>query len=328
MNKKVLITGGAGFIGSNFISYLLKNSNYSITNIDALTYAGNQESIKKFATYSNYRFVKADITNNVELDTAFDSHYDVIINFAAETHVDRSIQNARSFINTNIIGTHNLLQKILEKKANKMIQISTDEVYGSLQLGEKAFSEKTSLLPNNPYSASKASADLLVRSFYRTYKIPLIITRCSNNYGPYQHLEKLIPKTIYHALNNLKIPIYGNGTNIRDWLFVEDHCRAIHMVMERGEPGEIYNVGSNSEKTNLEVVQTILEMLGTTKKLITFIEDRKGHDYRYAINWLKLNHKLGWTPSVNFEDGIQKTIEWYINHQQWMKESIKTGDIV
>ncbi|MFC0271943.1 dTDP-glucose 4,6-dehydratase [Metabacillus herbersteinensis] len=326
MNKKVLITGGAGFIGSNFIRYLLQTNNYDITNIDAMTYAGNEENVKIFSSYSNYRFIKADITNNLELEKVFHCHYDMIINFAAETHVDRSIQNASSFIHTNVIGTHNLLQKVLEEKSGKMIQISTDEVYGSIGLKEKSFTETTPLSPNNPYSASKASADLLVRSFYQTYKLPLIITRCSNNYGPYQHPEKLIPKTIYHALNNLEIPVYGNGSNIRDWLFVEDHCRAIHTVMERGMSGEIYNIGSNNERTNLEVVQTILKILGKNEKLITFVEDRKGHDYRYAINWSKLNHKLGWTPSISFEAGIQKTVEWYIDHYQWVEKSVKAGD--
>ncbi|MCM3541125.1 dTDP-glucose 4,6-dehydratase [Priestia endophytica] len=327
MNKKVLITGGAGFIGSNFIRHLLKTKNYDITNIDAMTYAGNEESIKEFSNYSNYLFIKADITNNRELDKVFSDHYDIIVNFAAETHVDRSIQNASSFIHTNVIGTHNLLQKILEEKAGKMIQISTDEVYGSLELNENPFTETNPLSPNNPYSASKASADLLVRSFYKTYKAPIIITRCSNNYGPYQHPEKLIPKIIYHALNNLEIPIYGNGTNIRDWLFVEDHCRAIHTVMERGLSGEIYNIGSNNERTNLGVAQIILKILGKSEELITFVADRKGHDYRYAINWNKLNDKLGWTPSISFEDGIRKTLEWYMNHYQWIEKSIKTGDI-
>lgn len=247
MNKHLLVTGGAGFIGSNFISYLLSNTNYLITNVDSLTYAGNEQNMKPFETSNRYRFLKCDIGNEQELASIFDQEYEAIINFAAESHVDRSITNADPFIHTNIIGTFNLLQAVLTGKARKMIQISTDEVYGSLGPKDPPFTEGTALAPNNPYSASKASADLLVRSFHRTHQLPLIITRCSNNYGPMQHKEKFIPTIITNALNNKDIPLYGDGLNIRDWIYVDDHCRAIHTVLEKGVQGEVYNIGGAEE---------------------------------------------------------------------------------
>jgi dTDP-glucose 4,6-dehydratase len=311
LNKHLLITGGAGFIGSNFISYLLKHFNYSITNIDSLTYAANYISIKQFEDSTRYRFIKCDISNSKALQSVFDHQYDAIVNFAAESHVDRSILDAAPFINTNISGTFNLLQAVLSGKAKKMIQISTDEVYGSLQPADPPFNEETPLAPNNPYSASKGSADLLVRSFYKTHQLPLMITRCSNNYGPMQHPEKFIPKTIIHSLQNKKIPLYGDGLNIRDWIFVLDHCRAIQMVLERGIPGEIYNIGGTEEKTNLQVIETILNKLGKEMNLITYVQDRKGHDQRYSMNSAKISRELGWKPIVSFDDGIQRTIEWY-----------------
>ncbi|MBN8201191.1 MULTISPECIES: dTDP-glucose 4,6-dehydratase [Bacillaceae] len=311
MVKNLLVTGGAGFIGSNFISRILMNKNYYITNIDSLTYASNKKEIQAFEISNNYRFIKCDIGNEVELNEVFDLRYDAIINFAAETHVDRSILNAHPFIRTNIQGTFNLLQAVLKGKADKMIHISTDEVYGSLSPGDSPFTEQTPLAPNNPYSASKASSDLLVRSFYETYQLPLIITRCSNNYGPLQHTEKLIPKTITNALNNQEIPLYGDGLNIRDWIFVEDHCRGIEMVLEKGIAGEIYNIGGNNEKTNLEVIQIILNQLNKDKSLIKYIDDRKGHDRRYAMNSSKISKEVGWKPEVSFEEGISRTINWY-----------------
>lgn len=311
MKKHLLVTGGAGFIGSNFISYMLSNTNYYITNLDSLTYAGNLKNIEAFRESKKYRFIQCDISRVNELQSVFDQKYEAIINFAAESHVDRSIMNAVPFIYSNILGAFNLLQAVLSGKASRMIQISTDEVYGSLQPTEYPFTEKTSLSPNNPYSASKASADLLVRSFYQTHQLPLIITRCSNNYGPRQHTEKLIPQTIIHTLKNKEIPVYGDGSNIRDWIYVEDHCRAIHMVLQKGRAGEVYNIGGTEEKTNLEVVETILTQLGGDEKLVKMVKDRKGHDLRYAMDSSKITKELGWKPSISFSEGIQKTIDWY-----------------
>lgn len=311
MTKEVLITGGAGFIGSNFIQYLLKYSSYQITNIDALTYAGILENTQTFQNNDCYRFIRADIRNRHEMNLVLDRHYDVIINFAAESHVDRSIENAYPFIDTNVVGTLNLLNILLEGKAKMMLQISTDEVYGSLGLNDPPFTEETPISPNNPYAASKASADMLVRAFYQTYQIPLIITRCSNNYGPKQHPEKLIPKTICNALANKPIPIYGDGLYVRNWIFVEDHCRAIHNVLERGTIGEVYNIGGGEEKTNLEIVTFILDDLGKDRQLIRNVDDRKGHDRRYAMNCEKISREIGYKPTTDFENGMKKTIEWY-----------------
>ncbi|WP_264739389.1 dTDP-glucose 4,6-dehydratase [Cytobacillus firmus] len=311
MTKHLLITGGAGFIGANFISYLLSNTNYYICNADSLTYAANKELIQLFEKSGRYHFTQCDISNEASLSSVFTQEYEAIINFAAETHVDRSIINAAPFIHTNINGTFNLLEAVLKGKARKMIQISTDEVYGSLQPADPPFTEESPLAPNNPYSASKANADLLVRSYYKTHQLPLIVTRCSNNFGPMQHLEKLIPKTIYHAINNMKIPLYGDGLNIRDWIYVEDHCKAIHLALENGAPGEVYNIGGTEEKTNLEIVQMILKHLKKDTQLIHFIEDRKGHDRRYAMDSTKILKELGWKPCVSFEEGMKKTIEWY-----------------
>ncbi|HWO75386.1 MAG TPA: dTDP-glucose 4,6-dehydratase [Bacillus sp. (in: firmicutes)] len=309
--KDILVTGGAGFIGSNFIKFILNNTSYHITNVDKLTYAGNSSNMVNFDKHSRYRFFHCNIADNEQLKRVFDKKYFAIINFAAETHVDRSIENAAPFIETNIKGTFNLLNYVIHGKAEKYIQISTDEVYGSLSEDEPSFTEKSPLSPNNPYSASKASADLLVRSFYKTYQIPVMITRCSNNYGPHQHTEKFIPKIIQHALQEKKIPLYGDGMNIRDWLFVEDHCRAISMVLENGKPGEIYNIGGDCEKTNKEVILSILNILGKSKDLIEHVTDRKGHDRRYSINFQKIYKQIGWQPAVSFDDGIRKTIDWY-----------------
>jgi dTDP-glucose 4,6-dehydratase len=315
MAKEILVTGGAGFIGSKFIEYTLKNTPYSITNVDKLTYAGNLQNTNSFRKNNKYRFFQYDIANKEQLEQVFDRKYEAIINFAAETHVDRSIKEAEPFIQTNIQGTLNLLTSILQGKANRMIQISTDEVYGSLAENEPSFTELSPLSPNNPYSASKAGADLLVRSFYQTYQLPVMITRCSNNYGPHQHIEKFIPKVITQALQDKEIPLYGDGGNIRDWLFVEDHCRAIHMVLEQGRPGDVFNIGGACEMTNKEVIEMILDLLGKSTSLIQHVADRKGHDRRYSINFEKINAAQGWKPTVSFEEGIRKTIEWY--RQEW-----------
>jgi dTDP-glucose 4,6-dehydratase len=311
MSQQLLITGGAGFIGANFIAYLLRHTDYCITNIDALTYAGREENISGFKYSKRYRFIKGDITERDQLMMAFDKKYDAIIHFAAETHVDRSINDPYPFIKTNVYGTLNLLQTVLTGKAHKMIHISTDEVYGSLSHADPPFTEESNVAPNNPYSASKASADLLVRSFYKTHGLPLVITRCSNNYGPMQHPEKFIPKIITNALNNQEIPLYGDGLNIRDWVYVEDHCRAIHLVLEKGTAGEVYNIGGSEEKTNREVIEAILEQMGKDASLIKYVADRKGHDRRYAMDSSKIKRELGWEPSVSFKQGIKKTIDWY-----------------
>jgi dTDP-glucose 4,6-dehydratase len=311
LKKHLLVTGGAGFIGANFISHLLESNKYKITNIDSLSYASNYENIRHFENSTGYRFIKCDISNVEDLKNVFDQEYDALINFAAESHVDRSIKDATPFIKTNVIGTFNLLQAVLAGKVKKMIQISTDEVYGSLHPTDLPFTEKTPLAPNNPYSASKASADLLVRSYFKTHKLPLIITRCSNNYGPLQNTEKFIPKIITNAMNNIDIPLYGDGLNIRDWIYVKDHCRAIQLVLEKGIPGEIYNIGGSEEKTNWEVILMILKKLGKDKKLIQQVKDRKGHDRKYAMDSTKIATELGWKPIVSFCEGIQKTIEWY-----------------
>lgn len=318
--KELLVTGGSGFIGSNFIDYMIENTSYKITNLDAFTYAGNKKNIKRFEGLSNYRLLKGNIGDKDELEHAFDRQYDAIINFAAETHVDRSIENAVPFIDTNVKGTLNLLYAVLENKAKKMIHISTDEVYGSLDYEEPSFTETTPLSPNNPYSASKASADLLVRSFFKTYQLPLIITRCSNNYGPYQHLEKFIPKVIGSALKNQKIPLYGDGLNRRDWLHVRDHCRAIYTVLKDGKSGEVYNIGGNEERTNKEVIHAILSYLGKDEQLIDHVKDRKGHDRRYAINYQKIYRELGWKPDISLNEGLPETIEWY-------KQQLKKGHL-
>lgn len=308
---EILVTGGSGFIGTNFIYYLLDHSDYVITNIDALTYASNDFINTDQSIGDRYRFIHCDITSETELDKVFDRTFDYIIHFAAESHVDRSIQNASPFIQTNIIGTMNLLNAVKDGKAKKMIQVSTDEVYGSLSKDDDPFTETTPLAPNNPYSASKAGADLLVQSYFNTYQIPVMITRCSNNYGPYQHIEKFIPKIITSVLNQTEIPLYGDGQQIRDWLFVEDHCRAIHAVMEKGKIGSVYNIGGDNERTNADVAHQIIDILGGDHQLIRYVDDRLGHDRRYAINFDKINKELNWKPKVNFEVGLARTIDWY-----------------
>ncbi len=332
---QVLATGGAGFIGSNFIHYILKKHNtIKIINYDKLTYAGNLQNLKDIKGDPNYLFIKGDICDKKKLSSVFVKYSpDCVVNFAAESHVDRSIQNPEEFIKTNVLGVQNLLQTSLDNDVKLFIQISTDEVYGSLgDIG--TFTEKNPLTPNSPYAASKASADLLARAYYKTYSLPVIITRCSNNYGPYQFPEKLIPLIILNCLKGEKIPVYGDGLNIRDWLYVEDHCSAIDAVMERGEIGEIYNIGGNNEKTNIEIVKTIISIMSEklqessiSEALVSFVKDRKGHDRRYAIDSSKIQTELGWKPAVPFEEGIRKTVEWYLTNQEWLN-SIVTDDYI
>ncbi|WP_144485742.1 dTDP-glucose 4,6-dehydratase [Bacillus pumilus] len=311
MTKSYLITGGAGFIGLNFVKLLLQETDVRLTVFDKLTYASHPEEMDELLKLSHFRFIQGDITLQHELDQAFDEVYDAIIHFAAESHVDRSIESAEPFIQTNVLGTYRMLEAVLKGKAKKIIHISTDEVYGDLEPEDPAFTEQTPLSPNNPYSASKASSDLLVKSYIHTHQLPAMITRCSNNYGPYQHEEKLIPTIIRKAINGERIPIYGDGQQIRDWLYVEDHARAVKQVLENGTAGHVYNIGGSNEKTNLDLTKTILTQLGISHDRIAFVEDRKGHDRRYAIDASKLKQELGWTQETSFEAGIEKTINWY-----------------
>lgn len=314
---RLLVTGGSGFIGSNFVVYMLhKYPEYKIINLDALTYAGNSNNLKLVEQNPNYSFVHADITDADTIDYVFNQGVDVVVNFAAESHVDRSIMNPSIFVKTNILGTQVLLDASNKYNITKYIQISTDEVYGSL--GDTGFfTESTPIQPNSPYSASKASADLLVQAYYETYGLPVNITRCSNNYGPYQFPEKLIPLVISKALNGETIPIYGDGLNIRDWLYVEDHCNAIDLVIHHGRLGEVYNIGGNNERTNIEIVKKILGELNKPESIITNVQDRLGHDRRYGIDSTKLIHELGWTPKYNFDVGLKETIRWYVNNMEW-----------
>ena len=315
---KIVVTGGAGFIGTNFIYYELKNHpSDEIICLDNLTYAGNIENLREALTYLNFRFIKVDIADTLKIDEIFDKYRpDIVINFAAESHVDRSISDPEIFARTNILGTQNLMNACKKYNVLRFHQVSTDEVYGDLPLDrpDLLFKEDSPLKASSPYSASKASADLMVMAYYRTFNLPVTISRCSNNYGPYQHKEKLIPLMINNAMNNDKLPIYGDGKNVRDWIYVEDHCSAIDTIVRKGTVGEIYNVGSNNEKTNLEIVDTILNSLDKPKKLITFVADRPGHDLRYAIDCEKIKKELCWCAMTSFNEGMRKTIEWYKNN--------------
>ena len=317
---KILVTGGAGFIGSNFVLYMLKKyPSYEILNIDALTYAGNLENLREVESNSHHTFVKADIAEQSQLEPWFQQGIDAVINFAAESHVDRSILQPDIFVRTNILGTQTLLDLTKNYNVPKFVQVSTDEVYGTL--GETGlFTEETPLAPNSPYSASKAGADMLVRAYHETFGLNVNITRCSNNYGPYQFPEKLIPLMIQNALHDKPLPVYGDGLNVRDWLYVEDHCSAIDLVLHKGRSGEVYNVGGRNERNNLQVVRTILEALSKPESLITYVKDRLGHDRRYAIDADKLRNELGWSPKYNYESGIRETIRWYLNNQEWMEQ--------
>lgn len=313
--KKMLITGGAGFIGSNFIHYILsKYNDYQVINLDKLTYAANLDNLKDIEDNKNYRFIHGDIADQEFIFKLFENEkFDIVINFAAESHVDNSILNPQIFTITNILGTQVLLDACRKYNIKRFHQVSTDEVYGELPLDDKniLFTEKTPLNPSSPYSASKASADMLVKSYYRTYSLPITISRCSNNYGPYQHLEKLIPLMISKAINNDNLPVYGNGLNVRDWLHVYDHCTAIDLIIHEGKIGEIYNIGGNNEKSNIDVVKIILKELGKSEKLIKYVNDRPGHDLRYAIDSTKIKTTLNWNPVYSFEKGILDTIKWY-----------------
>lgn len=314
----MLVTGGAGFIGSCFVRHILStHKDYKVINLDALTYAGNIENLNDIKDNKNYTFVHGNICDK-KLVRELVNEVDTVVNFAAESHVDRSITGPEIFIETNIQGTLNLLQASKEAKIDRFLQVSTDEVYGTLGK-DGYFYETTPLAPNSPYSASKAGADMLVRAYYETYKMPVLNTRCSNNYGPYQYPEKLIPFFISQLLKGEKVPVYGDGLNVRDWLYVYDHCSAIDTVLHKGNVGEVYNIGGHNEKTNMEITKIILDAMGKDESSIRYVEDRLGHDKRYAIDNHKIQTELGWEPSLTFEEGIKLTIDWYLNNQEWMK---------
>lgn len=321
MNKNILVTGAAGFIGANFVEYFInKHPAYNVIVLDKLTYAGNMNNLKK--VMDKITFVKGDICDFDFVQNVY-KKYEIngVIHFAAESHVDNSIKNPFIFTHTNVIGTHTLLEAAKqiwgEGNSNKFVHISTDEVYGSLK-EDGYFTEKSPIKPSSPYSASKASSDLIALAYKETYKMNVNVTNCSNNYGPYQHNEKLIPHMIKLALNNKKLPVYGEGLNIRDWLYVEDHCEAIDLVFHNGIAGERYNIGGHNERRNIQIVKLILQRLGKTEDLIEYAEDRKGHDYRYAIDPSKIKNELGWEPKTKFEEGIVKTIDWYLNNREWL----------
>ena len=325
----ILVTGGAGFIGTNFVYYQLQHHPENrVVCLDALTYAGNLENLTEALKNPRFRFVKGDIADREAVNALFEEEKpDIVVNFAAESHVDRSITQPELFLRTNIMGTQVLMDACRKYGVQRYHQVSTDEVYGDLPLDrpDLFFTEDTPIHTSSPYSASKASADLLVLAYYRTFHLPVSITRCSNNYGPYQFPEKLIPLMITRALNDQSLPVYGKGENIRDWLYVEDHCAAIDLVMRKGREGEVYNVGGHNERTNLEVVKTVLRELGKPESLITFVTDRPGHDRRYAIDPSKIHAELGWLPRTSFDDGIRQTVRWYLDNRTWW-EHILAGE--
>ena len=318
---KIIVTGGAGFIGGNFVHYMInKYSDYQIICLDKLTYAGNLETLEPVMNNKNFKFVKGDIADRTFIYNLFETERpDIVVNFAAESHVDRSIEDPEIFLKTNILGTNVLLDACKKYGIKRYHQVSTDEVYGDLPLDrpDLFFTEETPIHTSSPYSASKASADLLVQAYYRTFKIPVTISRCSNNYGPYHFPEKLIPLMIANALNDKQLPVYGKGENVRDWLYVEDHCRAIDMIIHNGHVGEVYNIGGHNERTNLQVVKTIIRELGKSEDLIKYVTDRPGHDMRYAIDPTKIKNELGWEPLTLFDEGIKKTIKWYLDNKEW-----------
>jgi dTDP-glucose 4,6-dehydratase len=321
----VLLTGGSGFIGSNCIRYLLQNHpDVHVINFDGLTYAGNPHNLADLAGHPRYRFVHGDITDREAVREVVRVGVDVILNFAAESHVDRSIHDSGPFVRTNVLGTQVLLDVAREFKVPRYVQISTDEVYGSLG-PEGYFTEQTPLAPNSPYAASKAAADLLVRSYVHTFGLPAVITRCSNNYGPYQFPEKLLPLFITNLQRDEPVPVYGDGLNVRDWIHVHDHCAAIARVWREGRPGEVYNVGGHCEKTNLELTYDLLDTMGKPRSLIRYVKDRPGHDRRYAIDCTKIERELGWRPRIAFADGLRETVRWYAEHLEWIA-NIRTGD--
>ena len=322
----ILVTGGAGFIGGNFIYYMQKeHPDYEIVCLDNLTYAGNLSTLSAAFNHKGFQFVKGDITDKDAIINLFEENsFDAVINFAAESHVDRSIENSDIFLTTNIIGTQVLLDACRKFGTRRFHQVSTDEVYGDLPLDRKDlfFTEETPIRTSSPYAASKASADLLVQAYFRTYKLPVTISRCSNNYGPYQFPEKLIPLVISRALAKETIPVYGHGENVRDWLYVEDHCRAIDLIMHQGREGEVYNIGGHNEKANIDVVKEILSTLDRPESLIKYVTDRPGHDMRYAINPEKILDELGWKPTTTFKDGLERTVDWYLKNSKWWDDII------
>ena len=321
---RLLVTGGAGFIGTNFIRYIRKEQpDWEITNLDKLTYAGNLENLKDIQDQPGYRFVKGDIADRELVDQLLGRGFDVVVNFAAESHVDRSILDASPFIETNVKGTQVLLEGAKKHGIQRFIQVSTDEVYGSIDKGR--FTEESPLSPSSPYSASKTAADLLCLAYFKTHHLPAIITRCTNNLGPYQFPEKLIPLVITNALENKPVPVYGDGLNIRDWIYVVDHCRALDVVIRKGRPGEIYNVGGGNEKTNLELIHRLLELLDKPQSLIQFVTDRPAHDRRYALDCTRIARELGWKPAYSFEKALSATVDWYLKNEPWWR-SIKSGE--
>lgn len=326
---KILVTGGAGFIGCNFVYYMLeKHPDYEIVCLDALTYAGNLKSLDSAMKNPKFKFVKGSIADKALVDELFSAEkFDVVVNFAAESHVDRSIENPFIFLETNVMGTACLLEASKKYGVKRFHQVSTDEVYGDLPLDrpDLFFTENLPLTTSSPYSASKASADLLTLAFHRTYGLPVTISRCSNNYGPYQFPEKLIPLMVVRALENQPLPVYGEGLNVRDWLYVDDHCKAIDMIIHNGRVGEVYNVGGHNERQNIQVVKTVLRQLEKPESLITFVKDRAGHDLRYAIDPSKISAELGWQPETDFDSGMKKTIQWYLDNSEWIEE-IKSGE--
>ena len=326
---KIIVTGGAGFIGSNFVFHMLnKHPDYDIICLDKLTYAGNLSTLASVMDNPHFKFVKLDICDREGVYKLFEEeHPDIVVNFAAESHVDRSIENPEIFLQTNIIGTATLMDACRKYGIKRYHQVSTDEVYGDLPLDrpDLFFTENTPIHTSSPYSSSKAGADLLVLAYHRTYGLPVTISRCSNSYGPYHFPEKLIPLMIINALHDKPLPVYGEGKNVRDWLYVEDHCKAIDLIIHKGKVGEVYNVGGHNEKTNIEIVKIICKELGKPESLITHVEDRKGHDMRYAIDPTKIHNELGWLPETKFEDGIKKTIQWYLDNKEWW-ENIISGD--
>jgi len=320
----ILVTGGAGFIGANFVRLLLDRGGDRIVNLDLLTYAGNLENLAGCEDHDDYRFVRGDIRDRDLLERLMvEESIEAVVNFAAESHVDRSIDGPREFLDTNIMGTHTLLEVSRQAGVERFLQVSTDEVYGSLG-AEGLFTETSPIQPNSPYAASKAAADLVCRSYYHTFGFPVLTTRCSNNYGPYQFPEKLIPLMIANAIEGKPLPVYGDGKNVRDWLYVEDHCRALDLVLRQGKPGEVYNIGGHNEMENIRIIRLLLELLGKDESLITYVEDRPGHDRRYAIDASRIERDLGWTPAYDFETGIRSTVAWYLEHRDWW-EKVRSG---
>ena len=316
--RRVLVTGGCGFIGCNFLRQVVfERPEIEWVNLDALTYAGRLENTEDLEGAGNYRYVRGDISDGPLVNELLSEGLDAVVNFAAESHVDRSIVGPEVFVETNVLGTQNLLEAARRHGVGRFVQVSTDEVYGSLKPDDPPFTEESPLAPNSPYAASKASADLLCRAYYETYGMPVIVTRCSNNYGPYQFPEKLIPSFIHNAMHDRPVPLYGDGLNVRDWLHVEDHCRAVALVLEKGALGEVYNIGGENEHTNLQITKLILEALGKSERLISYVTDRPGHDRRYAIDSSRLQEMLGWRPDHTFETGIRRTIEWYTRNTEW-----------